>query len=166
MDFASIDDVRRGGFVGEVAVSALQASRCRDVPDEPGVYLVLRPDASSPDFLPEGTGGRSKGKDPDVEVACLQRKWVEGAVVLNIGKAGGPDVAETLKDRLNKYMRFGQRKSSGHSGGRYIWQLRDSGDLLVCWKVTGKAVPEDVEKGLISEFERKYGKLPFANLRH
>jgi hypothetical protein len=113
MNFATIDDIRHAGFVGEVIVSALQVSGCREVPDEPGVYLVLRPDARAPDFLHEGTGGRSKGKDPNVKVARLRTKWVEGTVVLNIGKAGGPDIAETLRGRLNKYMRFGQRKNSG-----------------------------------------------------
>jgi hypothetical protein len=83
--------------------------------------------------------------------------------VLNIGKAG-PGRTATLKSRLLNYVRFGQGKNSGHSGGRYIWQLPNSRDLLVCWKATGKAVPREVEKRLIAEFRQKYGKLPFANL--
>jgi hypothetical protein len=166
MNFGSINDVRRGGFVGEVAVSVLQASGCGEVPDEPGVYLVLRADTSPPDFLPKGTGGRYKGRDSNVEIGCLRSKWVEGAIVLNIGKAGGPGTAATLKGRLKKYMRFGEGKNSGHSGGRYVWQLRNSCDLLLCWKVvTAGEVPRNVEKRLIKEFRQRYDKRPFANLK-
>jgi len=135
MNSASINDVSQGGFVGFVKISALQESACREVLDEPGVYLVLRRDAGPPIFSPQGTGC---GKYTNEKVADLRRKWVERTVVLNIGKAGGPDIKETLRKRLKKYMRFGQGKNSGHSGGRRIWQLRDSGDLLVCWKPTGK----------------------------
>jgi hypothetical protein len=51
-------------------------------------------------------------------------------------------------------------------GGRHIWQLANSGNLLVCWKVTLHDVLRTVEKALIEEFERVYGKLPFANLHH
>ena len=137
-----------------------------DVLNEPGVYLVLRRDAGPPEFLSEGTGGRSKGKDPNVEVGCLRTKWVEGAIVLYIGMAGGPCAKATLRSRLQAYLRFGEGKNSGHSGGRRIWQLCDSGDLLVCWKPTGKAVSREVEKQMIAEFEQRYGKLPFANERH
>jgi hypothetical protein len=163
MNFACIDDVRQDGFSGFVKISALQESGCSNVPDEPGVYLVLRPDAGPPKFLREGTGGRFKGTDPRAEIAWLQSKWVDGVIVLNIGKAGGPGITENLKGRLRKYMRFGQGKNSGHSGGRCSWQLRDSGDLLVCWKTTGSAAPRAVEKGLIAEFKLRYDKRPFAN---
>ncbi len=163
MNFVTIDDIRHAGFIGEVTVSALQVSSCREVPDEPGVYLILRRDLAPPAFRPQGTGCE---KYTNEKVSDLQGKWVEGTVVLNIGKAGGRDIAETLRDRLGKYMRFGKGRNSGHSGGRRIWQLRDSGDLLVCWKVTGRAVPREAETELIKQFEQRHGKLPFANARH
>jgi hypothetical protein len=163
-NFASIDDVRQGGFVGGVAISALRKSVCREVPDKPGVYLILRLDATTPTFLPIGTGAYKNGTDPNVGVGRLRSKWVEGAIVVNIGRAGAPGRTATLNSRLLDYVRFGQGRNSGHSGGRYIWQLHGSGNLLVCWKPTGKAVPRDVEKRLIAEFEQRYGKIPFANL--
>jgi hypothetical protein len=89
---------------------------------------------------------------------------VDGALVLNIGKAG-PGKA-TLRSRLKQYIRFGQGEAVGHRGGRYIWQLAHSDDLLVCWKVTPDDVPRTVEKMLIEEFETVYGRPPFANLKH
>jgi len=71
MEFDSIDDIKQSGFRGFVPISALQASKCRQVPDEPGVYLVLRPGKTRPAFLSQSIGGHFKGKDPTVAVAEL-----------------------------------------------------------------------------------------------
>jgi siroheme synthase-like protein len=166
MNFGSIDDIRQSGFKDFRAISTLQESGCCDVPDVPGVYLVLRPNTAPPDFLERSTGGHFKGKDPTVAVSRLKSKWVEDALVLYIGEAGGPSNKATLRSRLKLYMQFGQGKPVGHRGGRYIWQLRDSCDLLVCWKPTPNAVPREVEKGLIREFKAVYKKLPFANIKN
>jgi hypothetical protein len=48
MNFASIHHIRRSGFDGFVTVSALQASKCCEVPNKPGVYLILRPNSLHP----------------------------------------------------------------------------------------------------------------------
>ena len=164
MKFASLNDIRQSGFEGFLAISALQTSKCREVPDMRGVYLVLRPDYTRADFLPESTGGHFKEKNPTVPVKCLESRWVENALVLYIGKAG-PGTA-TLKSRLKTYVQFGQRKRVAHWGGRYIWQLRHSRDLLLCWKVTADTLPRTEERRLIQEFKAVYADPPFANLKH
>ena len=166
MKFDSVDDIRRCGFWGGESIAALQTSGCSNVPSEPGVYLVLRPNAGPPAFLEKSTGGHFKRKDPTVEVTQLASKWVGHATVLYIGKAGGPGKVATLRSRLRQYMQFGQGKAIGHWGGRYIWQLRGSCDLLVRWKLTPDAVPRDVERELIRDFEAIYKKLPFANINY
>lgn len=160
---SSIDDIRQNGFHGFLSISALQTSKCCAAPNEPGVYLILRPNSAPPEFLVQSVGGHFKNRNPTVSVDRLQEKWVEDALILNIGKAG-PGKA-TIKSRLKQYMRFGQGQRAGHRGGRYIWQLTNSSNLLVCWKTTGDAVPRTVEKALIEEFRAVYGKLPFANLK-
>ena len=91
--------------------------------------------------------------------------WIENTAVLYIGKAG-PGRTATLKSRLQAYIQFGQGRPVGHRGGRYIWQLLHSCDLVVCWKATGSLSPRDVEKELIREFEVRYRELPFANINH
>ena len=165
MNFDSIEDMRKEGFEGFVAVCELQALECCDVPRSPGVYLVLRTSTVTPEFRSPGTGGPFKNNNPNVKIRCLERKWVDGALVMYIGKAGGKNKS-TLRTRLRLYMTFGERKPVAHWGGRYIWQLRDSLDLLVCWKITGNSDPRSAEKKLIREFEEQYGgKRPFANLK-
>jgi predicted nucleotidyltransferase len=164
MRFDSIEHIRQSGFGGFVTVSTLQKSKCNKVPHEVGVYLVLRPNTKPPYFLDESIGGHFKGKNPTVAVRTLEDKWVDDALVVNIGKAG-PGVKRTLKCRLLAYMQFGEGMAVAHWGGRYIWQLDGSGGLLVCWKETPDGVPRNVEKRLISEFMEAYQKLPFANLQ-
>jgi hypothetical protein len=164
VNLGSIDDIRQRGFHGFLPISALQTSKCCQVPNEPGVYLILGRNSAQPEFLVESVGGHFKKRNPTVSVDRLQEKWVENALILNIGKAG-PGKA-TLKSRLKQYLRFGQGHKAGHRGGRYIWQLTNSSNLLVCWKTTGDALPRTVEKTLIEEFRAVHGKLPFANLKH
>jgi hypothetical protein len=163
MSFNSIDELRQQGFGGFISVTSLQKSLCSDVPDLPGIYLVLNPERKPPDILEKSTGGQFKGKDPTVEISRLEDKWVDGALVVNIGKAG-PSNKRTLKIRLKEYVQFGQGRSIGHRGGRYIWQLRGSGDLVICWKTMPREIPREEERRLIHEFEAVHGKLPFANL--
>jgi hypothetical protein len=165
MHLDSIDHIRQSGFDGFVTVAALRKSKRCNVPGAFGVYLVLRPNKTRPRFLDESKGGHFKGKNPTVAIRSLEDKWVDDAPVVNIGKAG-PRKKRTLKCRLMAYMQFGEGKAVAHWGGRYVWQMRQSGDLLICWKETPNDVPRNVEKGLIREFRDRYHKLPFANLQH
>jgi hypothetical protein len=52
----------------------------------------------------------------------------------------------------------------GHYGGRYIWQLKNSLDLVVCWKTLPNDDPRSIESQLIQQFIKEYQKRPFANL--
>lgn len=73
MNFDGIDDIRKAGFEGFVAISSLRRSNCREVPNEPGVYLVLRPNNRRPEFLSESTGGHWKEQNPTVAIEPLSR---------------------------------------------------------------------------------------------
>jgi hypothetical protein len=67
--------------------------------------------------------------------------------------------------RLREYMDFGSGKPLGHWGGRYVWQLDGSSDLVVAWKKTPGAVPREAEIELLSRFRQTFGgRLPFANI--
>lgn len=163
MNFNDINDLKKNGFVGFKPMVDLFVDSS-GVPAIMGVYLVLSIDKSTPTFLHVGTGGHFKGKNPNVTVEELKRNWITDSVVVYIGKAGGLSSSATLRSRLKQYFSFGQGKNIGHWGGRFIWQLASSKDLVVCWKPLDKEEPKTVEVQLIKEFVTRYGGRPFANL--
>ena len=163
MTFSNIDEIKKAGFTGFRRMSELFADSTV-IPKIKGVYLVLYLADSAPEFLPVGSGGHFKGKDPNVSITDLKQNWVDGTIVVYIGKAGKDGSDATLQSRLRQYFSFGQGGNVGHYGGRLIWQLRNSRDLVVCWKALPNDDPRTVEADLIREFVIKHRQRPFANL--
>lgn len=161
----SIEALRAEKFMGFESIRDLTLARCTSVPDAPGVYLVLRDPSVPPKFRVTSQGGHFKGRNPTVPVSELEARWVDGARVLYIGKAGGGGSKSTLRKRLKCYMRFGSGKAVGHWGGRYIWQLEDCDSLSVCWAVADTVDAAVREGELIRAFSALHAKRPFANLR-
>ena len=156
MQFNDLNELKKEGFVGFKKMEEL----FRDssiLPDCNGVYLVLHLDLDPIEFLEIGTGGFFKGKYPNVTISELKANWVANTRVVYIGKA------TSLKSRLRQYFKFGQGKNIGHYGGRLIWQLKNSKDLVVCWKSVATD-PRELESQLIKMFVANYSKRPFANL--
>jgi hypothetical protein len=157
-------DLKEYGFDGFVTISYLKARGCNMIPRDKGVYVVVKEDSRPADFLKVSIGGHFKDQDPTVEISELQTKWVDGASVVYIGKAGGIKSNATLFSRIGQFIKFGEGKKIGHWGGRYIWQLKDSDKLVLAWKSLSDKDPETEETNLIAEFRNQYGKRPFANL--
>jgi hypothetical protein len=63
-------------------------------------------------------------------------------------------------------MRFGAGELVGHWGGRFIWQLADCHDLIVCWRPGVDHDAKELESQFIREFSTVYGRRPFANPRN
>lgn len=161
----SVPGLRRLGFEGYRTVANQRGEGLDDVPEEPGVYLVIRTNNTPPCFLDVGTGGRFKGKDPNVSLSRLEQEWVQGALALYVGQAGSKSVG-TLRKRIGELIRFGEGEPVGHYGGRLIWQLHDADELMVCWKTLQNGDPRNVEKKLIQDFKKLHeGRRPFANLQ-
>ena len=163
MNFNDIDEIRKAGFMGFKKVSELFVDTSL-IPKEKGVYLVLNPNLKSPIFLQTGTGGYFKGKNPNVPIDELKLNWVDNSLVVYIGKAGKDGSQATLQSRLRQYLHFGQGRNVGHWGGRLIWQLKNSAELIVCWKTLLISDPRTVEAQLIRQFVSEFTKRPFANL--
>ena len=108
MKFNTIDDLKASGFEGFIPVAQLQTDSTA-IPRTAGVYMVVYTGENIPEFLPCGTGGFFKGKDPNVSITELETNWVKNTCVVYIGKAG-----TTLRKRLNQYLKFGNRQNIGH----------------------------------------------------
>ena len=161
----SVSGLQKLDFAGFVSVKTLR-TKAHLIPSEPGVYLILRDSDSPPKFLSVGTGGNFKNRDPNVSVTRLKNEWVPDSIIVYVGKAGGVGVKSNLKIRIKQLIKFGEGKKAPHWGGRFVWQLCDSEQLLLCWKVARESQPKEIEKMIIGKFKRSYGgKRPFANLQ-
>ena len=148
------------GFTGWKTFGELTKN---DLPRDRGVYVVMTsPTEDVPVFLSTTVAGTHKGKSLAVEPALLSSAWRRGAEVLYIGKAGG---ARGLRDRLWAYAKQGRGRPAGHQGGRYIWHLPESQDLVVAWRATPDHDSHDIEEALLSLFIEDHGDRPFANLK-
>jgi len=157
MTFNDLDEFKKTGFTGFRKMGDLFFDSSM-IPEGQGVYLVLNADNRPAEFMAEGTGGYFKGKNPNVSIDELRGNWVDNTKVVYIGKA------TSLRSRLRQYFGFGQGRNVGHYGGRLIWQLKYSRDLVVCWK-TLITDPREYEAELIRQFVSVYGRRPFANLK-
>ncbi len=160
------EELKSEGFVGFVTFEALREGGFAQVPEAEGTYVVLREAMQPPEFLEASIGGRFKGEDPTVPVATLEARWVAGASVLYIGKAGSSTRGKgRLRARLQEYAAFGAGRSVRHRDRRFIWQLADSAGLLVAWReCRDDETAREAEARLLSDFKRAYGRLPFANI--
>lgn len=150
------------GFVGFTSFAELALS---EVPQSPGVYAVLMPEVFTARFMVTSAGGHLKGKDPSVAEDVLPARWVTDAEVLYIGKAGAGKTAKRgLRKRIQEFADFGRGAPVGHWGGRLLWQLADSQDLVIAWKVLPPALVDATEARYQAEFLAVHGRLPFANL--
>lgn len=150
-------NLEEAGFTGWLPLMGIRTSDC---PTTGGVYVVTYKAESPVTFSDRSCGGWFKGKDPSVTMDALIANWVDGAEVVYIGKA------DQLRRRLTQYADFGAGKPVGHWGGRLIWQLRYTDQLIVGWKETPGHIPVEVETELIASFRQVHGKPPFANDPH
>lgn len=158
-----LDELRLNGFTGFKTISEIVERNYADIPNVRGIYALLYHNIV-PEFVEVGTGGHFKSKNPNASIEMLKESWVDNVSIIYIGKAGAENGSATLKSRLRQYFNFGQGKAVGHWGGRYVWQLKDCYNIVVCWKELPHGNPRQEEATLISEFVKQYDKRPFANL--
>ncbi len=153
-----IDMYKEDGFEGFIPVAKLREATSI-LPENAGVYVVIRKSDVAPQFLEKGTGGFFKGKNPNVSIEVLTDNYVTESKTVYIGKAAN------LRKRVGQLLSFGAGAAIGHWGGRFLWQLADSVGLIVAWKITPGCDPRAIETQMIRSFVSVHGKRPFANLK-
>ena len=151
------------GFTGFTPVCEIKRNM---LPKTMGVYVVLRESDALPQFLERRTFSSQEKKYPSYPLKELYERWVKGAHIVYIGKAGCFGQKATLQSRIGSFLSFGRGKKASHGGGRSIWQLVDHDYLMFCWKVLTDITPCKVEHDMIADFMEQYGKRPFANLNN
>lgn len=131
-----------------------------------GVYILVYTGKTMPDFVypsPATKIFKGEPKDPSVSKGKLKDKWVPGADILYIGKAGKTQYeGKTLKKRLEEHIKFWGGKDARAWGGRIIAQISNYKNLEVWCLECDK--PIETEKYLRNKvFFGIYKKLPFAN---
>ena len=159
------------GFIHSIAINHLMdnLSARKSIPRVKGVYVVASERLVKKEFLKVGTGGRFRKKDWNVGIEKLDQSWGDNSRIFYIGQAGGFIKGEPIKSelytRIKDLVRFVDGHGAPHTGGRYLWQLACSRELLVYYKnCPGMENPREIEKQLIKEYKDYYGKRPFANL--
>ena len=165
MNIDNLEAIKNSGFKGYKTIAELKSDASL-IPKSKGVYLVLRPNDKEVEFIVKGTGGYFKDKNPNVTITELEKNWNTDAQIIYIGKAGGSSTNATLNSRLKQYLNFGQGKKVGHWGGRYIWQIKNVNEYIICWKELPNDEPRNIEIELVNLFKQKFNRLPFANLVH
>lgn len=144
------------GFVGFTPLSTVTHE---ELPAGPGIYAIVRTASENPVFLETNPAGRFKGRDPTIPVEDLRKRWVAGTTVVYIGKA------RSLRWRLTAYRRHGAGEPVGHWGGRYVWQIEGAAELLVAWKaLPAGSDPRTLERQMIVDFKKRFGRRPFGNI--
>ncbi len=156
-----IDHICIDGFSDPVTIAELFRTSCAKVPMDTGIYLIECISGQKPGYFPS-TGGKFKGKDPNYSEDVFLSNWVDGANIVYIGKAAGK---KGLQQRLKQLIDFGYGKPKGHRGGRLLWHLEDSKDLLVRWITCEAYKAGHAETTAIKTFKETHeGRRPFANM--
>lgn len=144
-------ELERVGFVGFVPLIGMDRTK---LPRRHGVYVVVHQLDQEPEFLDSNV----IDKWPPYQSAHLRERWLTDAPVVYIGKAEG-------KVGLHRRVGAFSRQATNHSGGRSLWQLEKSQDLLVAWLETPGESALAVEQRYLQAFKAEYGSYPFANRR-
>ncbi len=150
----------RLGFHGFESIDRLRQTDLASVPGKhPGVYVILRSNGDAPAFLAENPGPYRKGTSPTLDVRSLMLKWSPRSSILYYGQSSPP-----IRHRMRAYLWFPKGRR-GHWGGRAIWQLKDSEQLVVAWMTTKADEARPIEAEMIGAFAASFGRLPYASWR-
>lgn len=130
----------------------------RQIPASPGIYLVGVPfDGFEPDISDRTTGPMFvKGRSMLYPAHKLRVKFESSdRRCLYIGES------DNLQHRVALFLQYGRGEDVPHRGGRAIWQITNSHELILAWRLC--ADHKNVKSKLLSSYWQNFGALPMAN---
>ena len=130
------------------------------IPQVSGVYVV---DTPRNDFMPEISSETTgpeffKGRSLLYSAEELQKKFMQSdRKRIYIGKA------TNLRQRISHMIRYGMGENIPHRGGRAVWQIMNSRELLFGWCPCEN--PRGVEHEMLVAYRLAYNVYPMANWR-
>lgn len=140
------ESLQQSGFEGFHHLYERRQEQFGQIPEGPGVYIILRENREPVKFLTSD--------------ADLAERWVADAQVIFIGHA------ENLRERVSGVA----LKSAGRNGrnwsGQVVWQVSDTENLTVSWRSSSSAEEANADRRqLLDSFVDHYGRPPFGNRR-
>ena len=152
-----------------------------EVPDKKGIYFVIYKDCNQLEidkdcfiFKKENCPIEADRKRYSMKKLTEKLKKYNNESqrnnILYIGKA---EPKKGLKQRIEQYLQTGKDKHGNHNGGKAIWQIDNTDNLLVLCYITEDALNNTkkhicssmIESELLKQFKRNYGTYPLANWR-
>lgn len=142
-------------------IEELYNCKNKNIPNEAGVYVVVKPKDMDLVFINNTTAlNEYNGKNMLYSADILKAKYEKtDKIILYIGKAGGAN--NRLKQRIRQLVKYGYKEGSNHRGGRAMWQIENNKKLIVGYFVCDK--PEKEKQELLLDYKIRYGEFPVAN---
>lgn len=164
---AGLEAAHFQGFIPLKTLTRADVLGPRGSADVEGVYVVLRPARTRPEFIQDD---HPKPRHPVRSMEYVAGRWPEeNSEILYIGKAplrGKKGRRRNgLANRMLEFQKYGHDGGTSHYGGRLIWRITDRGSLLICWKCLPEGTAADVESLMVKGFKRASRQKfpPFAN---
>ncbi len=136
-----------------------------------GVYIIVQPKTFGKVVFNENHyKAKCKRKDNEEDLNYtlkdLERKWVNDAEVLYIGKSESKTVQKLMIKHIKLYSWDDEHNGYNNvpaRGGRSIGQIQNYEKLEVWYLKCDN--PTEMKEKLLQDFKKQYKKLPFANLK-
>ena len=143
--------LKSAGFAGFHPLSETSQEEFEDVPDGPGVFVVLRESSQPPNFL---------HNDPTLPRNELYSRWVPDTPVLLVGRTA------QLRRRVERLAFRGAGRTATRWTGRVLWQLADAQNLRVAWLSLPQAEEgTQLRIRILNRFLDQFGRPPFGNIK-
>ncbi len=148
------------GFQGFTKLCFLQEAFLKQVPEQPGLFAILRKDDADPGFLELPEARALPPSAWRIDTASLRSRWIVDASVLYLGEASQASREHSLRDAIRQLCWPSKHQTSPLTRhGQLVWYVRGSQEFEAAWCVA----PTHSFDQLLEEFEGAHGAVPFAN---